>query len=751
MRYLPIVLMLLAFFTETYSQPQSYPSQLDSLIARRWDVDALCEKYPTAGSKLVDMIKRCYPDEIDSLLAKGDAERNRQEWGKAKYWYDIVLRAEPDNLSAHYGRGICQRETGRNTFLLPRYLAWRSAEEHFNRVFAVDSTFRDVFYQVALLEHYRQHRQKAINLAHRQLAVNPAAVDAQVGIFPLYDTMIHYTAFDKAEAWLKARPSRYDAYFLGELYRNAGLSEEADSVFQEVLYQPEDVPLQPVLLSRVRLYVENDEPEKAEEAYWKAVDRISDERQAWFVIKDFMTIVNESEYELLKVRLPPAQMPSALRHFWLRRDPMPAAPYNMRLIEHYRRLVFAEKAYYYGGFRHAKYKDRASMEFRFPPWYYENDKLNDQGLIYVRYGEPDETAFAMSRDGGGGLPQNMSWLYYENEERDRMIFHFIVHPNAPPGYWTLVPMFSQSEIRETMVGWDNRPWYDYVANRTADIDFAFIHDQHTWPEETETLEMSHDITRFREDDDTDLIQFSYAIPLSNLWNEESSKDSHFVETGIAIFDDRMGFLLGDMRRFTPNEPSGSLLWNDFLIDEYEFPLQLRRHNIAMHARTLDGTKVNGWQYRYTLTDSARHELACSTLKLAFDIQPKAGKDSRHRDDIRIIPNPTKIFMKDEPVFVYYEIYNLSFNPEGRTDFTVNFTLKESGKKKLLKKITGIFGSGAAYRVAIQSDQQSEHRTDSDYIVFDMSAAKEGRYELILEVKDNVNGDGAVSASDLWLK
>ena len=103
------------------------------------------------------------------------------------------------------------------------------------------------------------------------------------------------------------------------------------------------------------------------------------------------------------------------------------------------------------------------------------------------------------------------------------------------------------------------------------------------------------------------------------------------------------------------------------------------------------------------------------------------------------------------MFVYYEIYNLSFNQEGRTDFTVKFTLKESGKKKLLKKITGIFGSGAVYQVAIQSDQQSEHRTVSDYIVFDMSTAKDGRYELVLEVRDNVNGEEAVSASDLRLE
>jgi hypothetical protein len=206
-----------------------------------------------------------------------------------------------------------------------------------------------------------------------------------------------------------------------------------------------------------------------------------------------------------------------------------------------------------------------------------------------------------------------------------------------------------------------------------------------------------------------------------------------------------------MRRFAQDEPSYSFVVNDFLIDEFEFPLQIRRHNIALHARTLDGQKVNGWQYKYTLTDSARQELACSSLKLAFDIQPKTGIENRHRDDLRIIPNPTKSFMKDEPVFVYYEIYNLSYNPEGRTDFTVNFTLKESGKKKLLKKITGIFGSGAVYRVAIQSDQQSEHRTVSDYIVFDMSTAKEGQYELVLEVRDNVNGEGAMSASNLWLE
>ena len=119
--------------------------------------------------------------------------------------------------------------------------------------------------------------------------------------------------------------------------------------------------------------------------------------------------------------------------------------------------------------------------------------------------------------------------------------------------------------------------------------------------------------------------------------------------------------------------------------------------------------------------------------------------------MKIVPNPTKSFSRKEPVFAYYEIYNLAYDGDGNTHYTVNFTLRKSGKKGLVKRITGVFGSGEKYQVSIQSDQSGTARTDCDYIVFDMSKAKKGEYVMTLEVIDNVSGEKTSTASELSLK
>ena len=736
-------------------------TQIDSLIEKRWNFYLIRDLYGQfTGDRMIKMIRQYCPNEIDSLASMGLSIMESEKWDDAMGWLELSLRNAPDHLPANYGYAICKREMGRNMAVLGRSGEWTAAQKHFERIIDLDSTYLDVFYQYALLEYYRENYSESIKLAYRQLLANPSAHSGQIGIFRLYYQVLGRMPAEEAESLLKSRETKYDMYFQGELYRLQNDYSRADSVLHRILEEPGDFPVQPVYLSLVKVYIQQNEVERAEESYWKAVDSIKNRLEADLLLEDFMYIVNEKEYSLLKENLSLESLPRTLRIFWLRRNPLPSMPNNSRLIEHYRRIVYSENEFIYDGFRHKKYKADVSYEFRFPPWYYENYRFNDMGLIYIRFGGPDDRAFARARNPVAGnlgrhfygsIPPNMSWLYYEHDDQPSMIFHFYVPEGAPPGYWTLVPGFGMREIMESISTWPISTTEDYTMARVADVNRAMQNDRHTWPKETEALDVDYTTARFRETKELDLVQLAYAIPLSSLRDGGEEQNDIHLEVGVAVLGSDADTVYSELRNVDLENISDDRIWNDLFIDEIELPLALERYNVSMHTRIKETHKLNGWRWVCDPGDLVRDRLACSTLKLAFDIRPTSETNRRDRGVLRIIPNPTKTFDRKEPVFVYYEIYNLTYSDQAITDYTVNFMLRKAGKKGIVKRIKGLFGSGQEYQISVESSQSSTSRTVTDYISFDMSKARKGKYELTLEIRDNVSGEEASVVTDLELR
>ena len=56
----------------------------------------------------------------------------------------------------------------------------------------------------------------------------------------------------------------------------------------------------------------------------------------------------------------------------------------------------------------------------------------------------------------------------------------------------------------------------------------------------------------------------------------------------------------------------------------------------------------------------------------------------------MVPNPMNAAKLRDPLYIYYEIYNLGLNEKGITNYTVHFTLRQTDSgKSLFKKMTGL--------------------------------------------------------------
>ena len=124
----------------------------------------------------------------------------------------------------------------------------------------------------------------------------------------------------------------------------------------------------------------------------------------------------------------------------------------------------------------------------------------------------------------------------------------------------------------------------------------------------------------------------------------------------------------------------------------------------------------------------------------------------NRKNLKMIPSIDKVFKKDDFLYTYFEIYNLVYDTQGSTRYTINFILKQISKdRNIFQKLGGLFGGGDSYQVSIQSEHISDSRDVADFISFDLSKAKKGTYELELTVFDNVTGTQVKTSSDLYLK
>ncbi len=687
--------------------------------------------------------------QIDSIIAKGKSEIKNKEWGHAIDTFGNLLDAEPDNLTGNYYYAIGQRETGKSRNPLEQLLRFNSAEKHFKKIIALDSSFKDTFYQFAVLEFYRKDYFNAAELAKEQLKINNSLVSASTGIFHLYDIMLENEGFDKTAKFLKSGKSYYDKYFLGELYRRADSLKKAGAIFNSIIAKRDRMSLIPVYLSLVRLYVQEKKYEEADNTYWKAVNGVFDKADMELLLKDFEFILNSRDFKILYSGITIKELKKEMRIFWLEKNPLPSFPYNMRLIEHYKRLIYAEKYYRYSGLRLEIYDANKLELIKHPPWYYLNDKFNDRGIIYVRYGEPDDKIIIT----GTGVSR-MIWLYRKTNRHARMIFYFMVNQDAPPSYWTLVPMLLDRQSLSELEVWDARftevnpqnpsTWYRFEDEGVKTAETGLETDSFTWPKDIKPLDADISVNQFKETNNANLVSINYAVPLNEL-NENAGK-RYSLKIDILIFDSTMNPVIKKNDNLIIGN-SGRQIFNNLFIDKYKFLLPKQKYTISIDISNTTRSKLYGAYFNYNLSNFKK-ELKCS-FEQAFKITPINNSNDRNRGHISILPNPTFKFNKTDNVFTYYEIYNLSLNKNNRTNYSVNFDIHQKDESKSIWDfISGLFGKRNNYNISIQNNYSGTSRDVSNYLAFDISELEKGNYKFVMKIKDNISGKESTESSDL---
>ena len=398
-----------------------------------------------------------------------------------------------------------------------------------------------------------------------------------------------------------------------------------------------------------------------------------------------------------------------LRRFWTAHDPTPTTPENEFRDEHERRVYHA--IYLFGS--HARGG---------PPW-------DDRGEVYIRYGQPDERVVRQPDEGGidfGEPPPSAGsddpfksplnkagaateiWAYYRWNET------FQFEDKRGFGYFELAPVSDPSYQRQGPA--------EFQSTRLRAIDLQPAIYYHEYGKNL--IDYALDVVRFRGREGMWRIDINLGYPLSHVGRgidsvsislrrtiviRNEKQEEEFSEVG--LISRRVG-MIGEK--------------NQLMIEQKTLDLKPGHYSIAV---TIDDL-VTGKAGTY-LKDLRLPEYVVREVQEISDIEVASFVWSIYepgspfvKGGQMVTPLPSRVYLKDQSLAFYFEVYHLLLDPEGKTRYKIDYDITQIGGDKHLSS-------------SEPGDLSGTTREVSHATTLDISDLPSGDYVLTVRVNDLV--------------
>ncbi len=398
-----------------------------------------------------------------------------------------------------------------------------------------------------------------------------------------------------------------------------------------------------------------------------------------------------------------------LRRFWTAHDPTPTTPENEFRDEHERRVSHA--IYLFGS--HARGG---------PPW-------DDRGEVYIRYGQPDERVVHQPDEGGNDLsnpppsvggsdlfksPLNKAgagteiWVYYRWNES------FQFEDKRGFGYFELVPVSDPSYQRQGTA--------EFQSTRLRAIDLQPAIYYHEYGKNL--IDYALDVVRFRGREGLWHIDINLGYPLSHVGRGIDSVSISLRRT-IVIRNEREEEVFSEVGLI--NRQVGMIgEKNQLMIEQKALDLKPGHYSVAVTIDDLVTGKTGTYLKDLRLPEYVVRELQeISDVEVASFVwsiyEPgspfvKAGQ--------MVTPLPSRVYLKDQSLAFYFEVYHLLLDPEGKTHYKIDYDITQIGGDKHLSR-------------SEPGELSSNTREISHAATLDISDLPSGDYVLTVRVNDLV--------------
>lgn len=657
---------------------------------------------------------------------------------------DEAERLAPDMADIYYYRG---RTYGKIRLALFRSgtaeREYKIQDASYRRAIALNPSHPDAFFQLGyVIEDIQNDPESAMGWYVRQASLNPAHDEA---VYRLAACAIELRAYQKGYAQLQQVAAAQDSA-VNPLVE--GLTAQLEAYQYHTLNQHQ------------RAY-------RAMRRYVTVLSEIDPGKVALY--KDLSIVASSKEADAF-LNTPEQERGQLWRTFWATRDPDPTTRINERLVEHYRRMIYSRLHFSMG-------KD---------PW-------DRRGEIYVRYGHPDDRQQFILKSGedvvNAIFPTGMRDVDMIRET-SRQRFDMRVSTGAP---FQDIGLFSARAGRETKsVAFPTESWvyvpfgleifftdqrnskaFDYPLQvidlpeqatnigSTDRLVYSFLNtprkqteelirkvpESHRYDYGGEPLSFVYQLASFKGAGDRADVEVAYSLPAAQLGNvEDGLGERTWLSGRIALQDmdfsyvQAMPFRMGPLRRPASAQDNLQLSTGAF-----RFSAQPGAYRSAVSLRDSLSQKFGIFTAPLQISDYSSDRMLLSDVKLAASILPTDAAGQLVRNGLFITPHPARLYSSATPVFIYYEIYNLDRDAEGRTGFRTELEIaaREPRRNIVLRFLTAL-----GRMVSQRSDDQTAYVTFEDsgtspddfkYTSIETADLDPGTYTMTLTVTDLHSG------------
>lgn len=724
-----------------------------------------------------------YSPEVQQAIEQGYEQlslvtdpRDEERLTAAKEAFDRALAFEPNSVHALNGRGMYELKKDEGWLVILESIQKLFNRDHismaikdFEKSVDIDPEFHPGRYNLALA--YRQARgpenfEKAIEHLETLIANDPSFAQAPLVLVLTYRDLGNLDGMEKA---------------LNEL-------PESDAF----------TPAARKLMLAYALF-NIGQPTEGAAAYWDGVSAIGTEAEAdlyWFDVRAIASPEADNRFRTLDL----AGKKQMLVDYWQQLGDQTFVTADERLAEHYRRLHYAFTNY---RIQIPERRHYSSINAYVPPW---QTGLDDRGVIYMRHGPPDDTATFQ----GPEVQNNISWKY-ERADGDHLVFHFVSDEDVSD--YKLVRRLADATITNAskMTGqtllntqcgqaggtcdtydsrilagdtqalselYSSRGSIDHMYDRAATFDPLVLEreeaslaadiviatqSQSYTPEPPESPLIYPVYAVPFKDVGGPVVAFYYALPTEQLsiltpvggGSEVDYRHQLMVMSGTDT--EPIERQQNDVQLASPNPiPVGSgvmiprVSWASLGPGEYQYGLKL--------------TDLNSGRFGITQGDIAVDDFSAPTLSLsgivlANRVDPVANSTSSfvRWGRMKVVPQPSRMFKRTQPVYVYYEAYGLVDSGSGaryRTTYTLEARQSDRNVVARFFSAVGDLMSEDDEKGAITYSFERSQADNTDplleFISLDVSRSEPGDYNLIVELADLEAGTSASRSIPLTL-
>ena len=688
----------------------------------------------------------------------------------ARKAYRRAVESDPENADIQYYMGLTYMDQVRTGRLIG---SEKDGRAYFLKTVSLNPTHPDAYFQLGRCYDSPSEPEpdKAISAYIRQYQVNP----------------------DHSEALLRFANASHSSerYDLGAEELRATVREWGDGtpdMIRAMLTQFEVLAL--------GSDQQSDQLQVALESYISLLDANEQE-----VYRDLSHVAPPDEIKAWEATSGP-EREAFWKAFWNERDSNPATIENERLVEHYRRVMYArihfsETQYPFDrrGEIHVRYgppEDRRRFMIRANEDPYELfltsdnpavDAIRAQNLqfgyqLQVNRGEVSKILDEdKAKRIGFGASTVDDEINIKNKPLDQLLAELAVRQRRKMGSpfmvesWVYVPYKLELFFVDQMGGGR----YDYpletlVIDESSDVtklpDMGARRDMHhprrraaeligRSPEDYrhdfagEPLEYAFDAVSFRGEGGATEVDFSYSIPawqFGDITDELGERTwlNHQVTLRDSVFNSAFSrkFRFGPIAR-----PERKLANQEFQGAAYTLAANLAAPSgaftVAVEMRDEATMRIGVYRKPVTFSDYRGSDLLISDLKLSTGITPSAGPGPFVRKGLNIVPNPGRLYPRGQLVYVYYEVYNLNMGEAGRTSYETLYEITPRGMPALRNRSARTAGDMQTVMSTFEGEGSSTE--EAEFTALDTTDLPEGEYVLTVSLNDR-HADGSVSKS-----